>query len=372
MPPTLQPALRTLLTGLAAGDSLGSTSEFITNRATIATKTQDGSGWPFWQVGGGSLGWSPGAPTDDTDMAMGLVYAHLARPTDAAIFAPHHVAEQFVLWASAGPRDIGLTTSSALGTIRNGTPWHHGGRHTYQRNPKAWANGSLMRNGVIAGMADSYFDGFRASLWHGMMTHYAPLPQVCCAAQTFLCMWLLEREAVTELPYGDWLDEFEELFRQWLDAEDDEAIVGWRRDVQEAEIEDAFFRLHQMERELEHGFDPYTTDISGQQGFCLLTFQIALWALRWSLKTDEESATAQYPLVPKEFDSRLFRKGGPFTLSWVALIGYDSDTYGATAGPLIAAAWSKRGLRYGVPPELRDGLLAPSVYDALVREREAR
>jgi len=39
-------------------------------------------------------------------------------------------------------------------------------------------------------------------------------------------------------------------------------------------------------------------------------------------------------------------------LGWVAMIGHDSDTYGAAAGPLIAAA------HQGLPSELTAGLAA--------------
>ena len=36
-------------------------------------------GWPFKAVGGGSFGWDPGQPTDDTDMAMCIIRAFLGQ-----------------------------------------------------------------------------------------------------------------------------------------------------------------------------------------------------------------------------------------------------------------------------------------------------
>ena len=49
-------------------------------------------------------------------------------------------------------------------------------------------------------------------------------------------------------------------------------------------------------------------------------------------------------------------------LGWVALVGNDSDTYGATAGPLIAAAHG------GLPAEMTDSLSAVAEFDrALAR-----
>ena len=50
--------LRLLLTGLAGGDSLGSSSEFIPQAKIPApyAKLKD-KGWPFKQVGGGMFNW---------------------------------------------------------------------------------------------------------------------------------------------------------------------------------------------------------------------------------------------------------------------------------------------------------------------------
>jgi len=47
-----------------------------------------------------------------------------------------------------------------------------------------------------------------------------------------------------------------------------------------------------------------------------------------------------------------FFRRGAFVLGWVALIGHDSDTYGASAGPLVAAAHG------GLIKELTAGLAA--------------
>ena len=55
--------------------------------------------------------------------------------------------------------------------------------------------------------------------------------------------------------------------------------------------------------------------------------------------------------------------GGPagfHALGWVALIGHDSDTYAATAGPILAAM-------HGEPPEgMTGGLAAVERLDRLV------
>jgi hypothetical protein len=92
-----------------------------------------------------------------------------------------------------------------------------------------------------------------------------------------------------------------------------------------------------------HRFNPFQIDYSGREGYSLLTLQIAIWALQWS-RLDEPFS------VPHGFPSEVFERRGSWTLGWVAMIGHDSDTYGATAGPLLAI------LHGDLPPSLRESL----------------
>ena len=58
--------LNRLLAGLAAGDSLGSTTEFCSRDQVLhAYAEHKADGWPWRQVGGGPFGWLRGEPTDD-------------------------------------------------------------------------------------------------------------------------------------------------------------------------------------------------------------------------------------------------------------------------------------------------------------------
>jgi ADP-ribosylglycohydrolase len=63
-----------LLTGLAAGDSLGSTSEFVPQKdiPALYDRVKD-SGWPFRQIGRGTYCWNAGDPTDDTELALCII-----------------------------------------------------------------------------------------------------------------------------------------------------------------------------------------------------------------------------------------------------------------------------------------------------------
>ncbi len=124
---------------------------------------------------------------------------------------------------------------------------------------------------------------------------------------------------------------------------DDEVVRGWRGNVEE-NLEGAWGKLEEAEFDPD-SFNPFETDLSRGEGYCLLTLQIAVWAAAWFVRNEPFAA-------PEAFPNEVFQRTGPWTLSWVAMIGHDSDTYGATAGPMIAAAHD------GLPEEMTRGLAA--------------
>lgn len=115
-------SLRMLLTGLAAGGSLGATSEFA-SRARVPEIHHAGRdrGRPFRPVGGN--GWAAGQPTDDTDMAMCIVHSWL----ELGRFDGADVARRLVARMQSGPADIGGTRRRTPARIADGAPWHEGG-----------------------------------------------------------------------------------------------------------------------------------------------------------------------------------------------------------------------------------------------------
>jgi ADP-ribosyl-[dinitrogen reductase] hydrolase len=87
--------LRHLLLGLAAGDALGSTSEFVPQSeiSALYSHVKD-EGWPFKQIGGGNSCLNPGDPTDDTEMALCILRSFL----EDGSFYPKNIAKEFVAW----------------------------------------------------------------------------------------------------------------------------------------------------------------------------------------------------------------------------------------------------------------------------------
>ena len=363
MPWTLRDRVRLLLAGLAAGDSLGATSEFMElPQVRRAYDRWAPLGWPFVPVGGGSFNWRPGQPTDDTDMALGIVRSAARAALAAghgsdgsgqgdgtgngAPLDPADVAAEFCAWLATGPRDIGGTTRSALSAVARGTPWHAAGLDGYEWNPDNSANGGLMRNGVVAGLSDDLDACLRMTVWQSIVTHADPLSVLCCLAQTWLLHGLLANRAADQPPAFDgdgWLDAFGRRVEAWLAAEGDPHVVQWLTRVGQPRVWAAMDALRAAD--FSAGFDPFAPENRRiGQGYSVLTLQIGVWALRWALRNEP------YAPVPDLLPPEPFARTGFGVIGWTALLGRDSDTYGATAGPLVAAA-------FGALPESMTGNL---------------
>jgi len=86
--------------GLAVGDALGATVEFMTAREIAAQYKEHNQ-----IMGGGWLRLKPGRVTDDTEMALALGAALIA----SGGWNPHAIADSFVAWMRGKPIDVGAT-----------------------------------------------------------------------------------------------------------------------------------------------------------------------------------------------------------------------------------------------------------------------
>src|ERR1019366_2099111 len=120
------------LLGVAVGDALGATLEFAPPQPAGSLHTEIS--------GGGVFGWAPGAPTDDTDLTIPVAEAY------AAGFSLEGVADRFLAWYQAGPKDVGGTTAAAL----RGYGQRRDPRNSGSVGERSAANGSLMRNMPVA------------------------------------------------------------------------------------------------------------------------------------------------------------------------------------------------------------------------------
>jgi len=163
-------------------------------------------------------------------------------------------------------------------------------------------------------------------------------------AQTYLIWELLAGKGFSETWQAGFLESIDCYFSNTRDP----GIKRWHNDVTEDDrFKHAMSDFTQAQWDMNE-FNPFKIVIRGSGGYCLLTLQIAVWSLFWSLK--EEALEA-----PKGFPEEVFEAKGPSRLAWVAMIGHDADTYGAAAGPLIIAAHKV------LPSGLIDGLKAVEI-----------
>jgi hypothetical protein len=195
-------------------------------------------------------------------------------------------------------------------------------------------------------MAETLEEAFRLTVHHGTITHYAPLPVLCCVSHTF---WIWELLAGRWPFAGDWRQDLRERWDAWS-KQVDPVTAGWLKRVAR-DLPGAWRTLSAAEFD-PHRFNPFEVSFGGRAGYCLLTLQIAAWAVQWSRMDDS------FP-VPAGFDAALFERRGGWVVAWPALVGHDSDTYGAVSGSLIAAAIDE------LPPPLTAGLRIATEFERL-------
>ena len=258
------------LLGLAAADALGGAVEFMP-RSAIERSHPDGV---REITGDGPHGLRRGEVTDDT--AMALAIARACTPEGIDLDA---VAANFLEWYRSEPKDIGITTSRALGKMDAGVPWREVGERMMAETPRKLAgNGSVMRCAPVALRFRHNRDMLREmSLETARMTHPDPMATWGSVALNQAIAYLLDG--------GD------------LDGVRDAAIEA----VENAEVVEA------VRNAAVRDYDDVTSG-----GFVLDTLGASFWAIAHRESAEEAIVTA-------------------------VSMGDDTDTTGAVTGALVGA-----------------------------------
>jgi len=152
--------------GLAVGDALGATTEFMTPEEVRAR-----FGVHRRIVGGGWLRLKPGQVTDDTEMTLALAQAVV----DAGGWDVRLIADAFVSWMRKRPVDIGATCARGL------RRYLHDGTLEGPFNEWDAGNGAAMRAAPVAlfalgdpGLLE------RCAVEQARITHNHPLSDAAC------------------------------------------------------------------------------------------------------------------------------------------------------------------------------------------------
>ena len=157
---------RAAFLGLAVGDALGATVEFMT-----ASEIRAQHGVHSEIVGGGWLAWRRGSVTDDTEMSVVLARSIVAHRG----FSARTAADALVTWLRNGPTDVGNTCRRGLrrylleGTLEGPPAQGDAG------------NGAVMRMVpvALATIGDSELLDVQA-VAQGHLTHNNPLSDTAC------------------------------------------------------------------------------------------------------------------------------------------------------------------------------------------------
>jgi ADP-ribosyl-[dinitrogen reductase] hydrolase len=157
---------RAALLGVALGDALGATVEFLTR-----SEIQAQHGVHRDIVGGGWLHLRPGAVTDDTEMSLCLARAAVA----AGGWSRRGAAEQLAAWLRGRPSDVGSTSRRGIRAfILDGT---------LEVPPSAWdaGNGAAMRMAPVALLTLADRERLeRCAVEQAHLTHNHPLSDAAC------------------------------------------------------------------------------------------------------------------------------------------------------------------------------------------------
>lgn len=154
--------------GLAIGDALGATVEFMTPRE-IAYAWAGRGGVHREITGGGWLRLKAGEVTDDTTMSLALGDALLRGEALGQPFDTRLIADGFVAWWRGKPPDCGNTCRRGIARYRRD------GSLEGPESPGDGGNGAVMRNlpAVLATLEDvAAFE--RVSIAQARITHHHP------------------------------------------------------------------------------------------------------------------------------------------------------------------------------------------------------
>ncbi|SHJ45367.1 ADP-ribosylglycohydrolase family protein [Desulfofundulus thermosubterraneus] len=175
--------------GLAVGDALGATLEFM-DREQIRARY----GVLREVVGGGWLNLRPGEWTDDTEMALAVAEGVIKDPENPV----PHIGEGFLRWRAADPPDIGATIRASFHAYDRLKDWHLAAEEVHERGGRTAGNGALMRTLPLAFAYPDAADLYVRCMEVARMTHWDPEAGLTC-----FIYCLTARELWSGMPFAE-------------------------------------------------------------------------------------------------------------------------------------------------------------------------
>lgn len=172
------------LFGVAIGDALGATTEFMTKEEIV-----EEYGEVKKIMGGGIWHLKRGETTDDTAMTLAVIKGIMANSIDPI----EEIGKQFLHWKNTKPVDIGITI---LTTFYNyeGDWFQAAEKAHHQLGGKSAGNGALMRCLPIAFAYSNIEKIDELTIRQSKMTHLDDLASEACVIYNRIAKRLLENE----------------------------------------------------------------------------------------------------------------------------------------------------------------------------------
>lgn len=173
------------LYGVAVGDALGGTTEFMSER-----EIKEKHGYLTEIIGGGAWQLEPGEVTDDTMMTLCVAEGILENPDEPL----EAIGRFFMKWYQSRPKDIGNIIRHVFQKYEG--DWFEAAFVAHMDMGQSGGNGSLMRCLPVALAYKDPMDIDRVTIMQSRMTHYDPRCGEVCVMYNRMAQRLLQGENV--------------------------------------------------------------------------------------------------------------------------------------------------------------------------------
>ncbi|CAH1208094.1 ADP-ribosyl-[dinitrogen reductase] glycohydrolase [Paenibacillus allorhizoplanae] len=174
--------------GVAIGDALGGTTEFMSVREIHARY-----GYLTEIIGGGVWRLEPGEVTDDTMMTLCVAEGILENPKDPL----EAIGVEFMKWYQTRPKDIGNIIRHTFENVEKS--WFEAAYITHNEMGQSAGNGSLMRCLPVALAYTEWKDIEKISHMQSKMTHYDERCNEACILYNRIAYRLLKGEEMKDV-----------------------------------------------------------------------------------------------------------------------------------------------------------------------------
>lgn len=171
------------LYGVAVGDALGGTTEFMS-----AKEVEAKHGYLTEIIGGGVWSLEPGEVTDDTMMTLCVAEGILEHPEEPM----EAIGRRFMAWYESRPKDIGNIIRHVFEKYEG--DWFEAAFVAHMDMGQSGGNGSLMRCLPAALAYSDPADMERVTTMQSRMTHYDPRCAEACILYNRIAERLLQGE----------------------------------------------------------------------------------------------------------------------------------------------------------------------------------